>query len=81
MNGVLYVWPESVQRTNGSTTWAMIVPLSLSLSLSLEHRLLLYQASVAEAIRKVQTEHKLSSHAVPISEEQTSSEDRQEEHT
>lgn len=45
----------------------------------LEHRVLLYQASVAGAIRKVQTEDKLSSHTVPIRAGETGGDERQEE--
>lgn len=45
----------------------------------LEHRVLLYQASVAGAIRKVQTEDKLSSHTVPIRAGEIGGDERQEE--
>lgn len=46
-----------------------------------EHRVLLYQASAAGAIRKIQTEHKLSPHTVPIREGETGSEERPKEET
>lgn len=91
MNSFLYVGPENVWWTQGSTTWVMILSARVSLTTTFslthtrltcwEHRVLLYQASVAGAIRKVQTEHRLSSHTVPIRDWETRSEDRQEEDT